>query len=134
MPQITNDYNRIELLKLTTEPAASGPFIVMQKGHAPNDMTFQDGVFLLRQDGKWVDFVALGAANKPDLWDACLFEKPSEVLKLLNTGNLDAEMHQLDVNPEALAAWLTRTAEFSAQQRIDNLFNLYKERLRNKKH
>jgi hypothetical protein len=43
-------------------------------------------------------------------------------------------MHQLDVNPEALAAWLTRTAEFSAQQRIDNLVNLYKERLRNKKH
>lgn len=75
MPQITNDYNRIQLLKLATEPDASGPFIVMQRGHAPNDTTFQDGVFLLRQDGKWVDFVALGAANKPDLWDACLFEK-----------------------------------------------------------
>ncbi len=134
MPKITNDYNRVELFKLSTEPGASGPFIVMQQGHSPDDTTFQDGVFLLRRDGKWVDFVALGASNKPELWDACLFEKSGEVVKLLNTGNLDAEVYPLEVNPEALASWLSRTAGLSAQQRIDNLVNIYKERLRNKKH
>lgn len=133
MPQITNDYNRVQLLKLSSEAGTSGPLIVMQQGHAPNDTTFQDGVFLLRKDGKWVDFVALGAASKPELWDACLFEKSSEVLKLLNTGNLNADIHHLEVTPEALASWLSRTANFTAQQRIDNLVNLYKERLREKK-
>jgi hypothetical protein len=133
MPQITNDYNRVQLLKLSSETGASGPLIVMQHGHSPHDTSFQDGVFLLRTDGKWVDFVALGAASDPKLWDACLFEKSSDVLKLLNTGNLDAEIHALEITPEALASWLSRTAGYTAQQRIDNLVNLYKERVRNRK-
>jgi hypothetical protein len=133
MPQISNDYSRVELLKLTTEPGASGPLIALQRGYAPGDPTFNESVFMLRRDGKWVDFVALGAAGKPELWDETLFDKPVQVLNLLNTHKMDAEVHALDVAPEALASWLSRTAGFTAQQRIDNLVNLHKERLRTKK-
>jgi hypothetical protein len=134
MPQITNDYNRVQLYKLSTEPGSSGPLIVMQHGYSPDDVTLQESVFLLRRDGAWVDFVPLGAASNPELWDACLFEKAVEVVKLLETDKLDAEVYPLEVTPEALSSWLTHTAGFTAQQRIDALVNLYKERVRNKKH
>lgn len=130
MPQITNDYNRVQLFKLSSEPGASGPLIVLQHGYSPSDVTLQESIFLLRRDGKWVDFVPLGAASKPELWDACLFEKAVEVVKLLETDKLDAEVYPLEVTPEALSSWLTRTAGFTAQKRIDTLVNLYKQRLR----
>jgi hypothetical protein len=130
MPQITNDYNRVQLFKLSSEPGASGPLIVMQHGYSRHDMTLQESIFLLRRDGTWVDFVPLGAASKPELWDACLFERAVEVVKLLETDKLDAEVYPLEVTPEALSSWLTRTAGFTAQQRIDTLVNLYKQRLR----
>lgn len=105
----------------------------MQHGYSPRDMTLRESIFLLRQDGTWVDFVPLGAASNPDLWDACLLETAVEVVKLLETDKLDAEIYPLEVTPEALSSWLTRTAGFTAQQRIDNLVSHYKERLRNKK-
>lgn len=133
MPQITNDYNRVELRKLTSESGGSGPFIVMQNGYDPADKTFKESVFLLRRDGKWVDFVALGASGNPELWDDCVFEKSADVVKLLNTHKLDADVFSLELNPEALASWLTRTSGLSAQQRIDNLISLHNDRLRDKK-
>lgn len=130
MPTITNDASRIKLYKLDPESQASGPLIAMQTGCAPGDETFAERLFMLRRDGKWVDFVALGAAGKPELWDACLFEKPGEVLQLLNGGNLDADLLHLEVDAQALESWLSRTSSFTAQQRIDNLLQIYRERLR----
>jgi hypothetical protein len=130
MPKISNDHTRVKLYKLNPESEASGPLIAMQTGHAPGDETFTEGVFLLRHDGKWADFVALGAASQAELWDACLFDKPAQVLQLLNVGQLDAELFPLQIDPEALASWLSRTESLTVQQRIDRLIELYRERLR----
>ncbi len=133
MPKISNDYSRAKLYKIDAKSAASGPLIVMQHGYAPGDETFTESIFLLRRDGKWVDFVPLGAAGKPDLWDACLFDKSSDVLKLLNTSKMEAETYFMEIDPQTLAAWLNRTAGFTTQQRIDRLLEVYAERLRNRK-
>lgn len=133
MPQISNDYNRVQLLKLSSESGASGPLIALQRGYAPGDPTFEESLYLLRHDGKWIDFVALGAAGNPGLWDESLFDKPVQVLNLLNTHQMEAEVYAVEIAPEALAGWLARTAGFTAQQRIDNLVSLYKERLQGKK-
>lgn len=133
MPKISNDDSRVKLYKVDAESSASGPVIAMQVGYAPGDDTFTESIFMLRRDGKWADFTALGAASNAELWDATLFDKPGDVLKLLSSGKLDAEVHSLDIDPQALASWLSRTASFTAQQRIDNLLNLYKERMRNTK-
>lgn len=133
MPKISNDNSRVKVYKIDTESSASGPVVALQVGYAPGDETFTESIFLLRRDGKWADFSALGAASKPDLWDATMFDKPSEVLKLLTSGNLEAEVFPLEIDPQALASWLSRTASLTAQQRIDNLLSLHKERLRNPK-
>ena len=133
MPKISNDNSRVKLYKVDTESTASGPVVAMQIGYAPADDTFTESIFMLRRDGKWADFTALGAAGKAELWDATLFDKPGDVLKLLSSGKLDAEVYPLEIDASALASWLSRTANFTVQQRIDNLLNLYKERMRNRK-
>lgn len=133
MPKISNDNSRVKLYKVDAESSASGPVIAMQIGYAPGDDTFTESIFMLRRDGKWADFSALGAASKPELWDATLFDKPGDVLKLLNSGTLEAEVHHLEIDPQALESWLSRTASLTAQQRIDNLLKLYKERSSNQK-
>lgn len=125
MPRLSNDSNQVKLYKLDPASAASGPLIATQLGHAPGDITFRQSLFLLRRDGLWVDFVALGAAAKADLWQACLFDKPVEVLNLLNSARLEAEVLALEVDATALEAWLKRTEALSVQERIDNLLRLY---------
>ena len=125
MPCISNDSSQVKLYKLDPNSTASGPLIATQVGHAPGDVTFRQSLFLLRRDGHWVDFVALGAAAKPELWAACLFDKPVEVLNLLNTARLEAEVVVLEVDVQALQSWLERTASLSTQERIDNLLRLY---------
>jgi hypothetical protein len=130
MPKIANDNTRVKIYKVDTESSASGPVIATQIGYAPGDQTFKEGMYLLRSDGTWVDFVALGAASDAVLWNACLFDKPGDVLRLLDSGKLDAEVFDLKLDPQALEAWLTRTAGFTAQQRIDILLSRYRERLR----
>jgi hypothetical protein len=54
MPSITNDYTRCEMLNLASAPGGRGPFVIRQHGSAPDSMTLQQEVFLLRNDGVWV--------------------------------------------------------------------------------
>lgn len=133
MPTITNHFTSVQMLKLSDEPGKSGPLIVVQSGVAPGDMTVKDRMFLLCGDGSWVDVVELGAAGKPELWDQALFDSSAEVMILLDKLGSPVQVRRLDTTPESIQAWLTRTAGLDAKQRIQNLLNVYKERLRNRR-
>lgn len=130
MPTITNHFTNVQVLKLTTEPGKSGPLIAVQYGNAPGDMTISQCMFLLCRDGKWVDVVALGAANRADLWDEALFDKPGQVLALLDKmGAATPDVKEIETTADGIASWLARTEGLDAKQRIQNLVNLYQKRL-----
>ena len=133
MPTITNHFTSVQLLNLGEESGKTGPLIAVQMGVAPRDMTVQDRMFLLCRDGKWADIVALGAAGKPELWDQALFDTSSQVLVLLDKMGSTPEIQQIETSAENIAAWLSRTAGLDARQRINNLRDLYKKRLENRK-
>lgn len=134
MPTITNHFTGVQMLKLSDEPGKSGPLIVVQNGVAPGDMTVKDRMFLLCNDGAWVDVVELSAAGKPDLWDQALFDSSAKVMILLDRLGSTAQVRRLETTPESIQAWLTRTSGLDARQRIQNLLNVYKERLKSRQH
>ena len=129
MPTITNHFTNVQVLKLTDEPGKSGPLIVVQHGVAPGDMTVEQRLFLLCRDGQWADVVALGAASQADLWDEALFDKPSQVMALLDKIDATPVVKQIEMTTEGIASWMARTAGLDAKQRIQNLVNLYQKRL-----
>lgn len=129
MPTITNHFTNVQVLKLTEEPGKSGPLIVVQHGVAPGDMTVEQRLFLLCRDGQWADVVALGAASQADLWDEALFDKPSQVMALLDKIDATPVVKQIEMTTEGIASWMARTAGLDAKQRIQNLVNLYQKRL-----
>ena len=133
MPTITNHFTNVQLLNLGEESGKTGPLIAVQNGVAPGDMTVKDRMFLLCRDGKWADIVALGAAGKPELWDHALFDTTSQVLALLDKMGSTPEIQQIETTAESIASWLSRTAGLDARQRINNLRDLYKKRLENRK-
>jgi hypothetical protein len=132
MATITNHFTNVELLNLNDQPGKPGPLIAVQFGVAPGDMTVTQGMFLLCQDGRWADVVALGAAGKPDLWDDALFDTSTQVMALLDKMDSKPEIKPIEVSAENIAAWLSRTAGLDAKQRIKNLLDIYKERLQNR--
>ena len=129
MPTITNHFTNVQVLKLTDDPGKSGPLIVVQHGVAPGDMTVEQRLFLLCRDGQWADVVALGAASQADLWDEALFDKPSQVMALLDKIDATPVVKQIEMTTEGIASWMARTAGLDAKQRIQNLVNLYQKRL-----
>lgn len=133
MPTITKHFTNVQVLKLTDEPGKSGPLIAVQHGVAPGDMTVEQRMFLLCRDGQWADVVALGAAGNDKLWDQTMFESPSQVLALLEKLEGSAEVLSLEVTKDPLASWLSRTAGLDAQQRVQNLVNLFKKRAEQRK-
>ena len=134
MPTITNHFTNVRVLKLTDEPGKHGPLIVVQSGVAPGDMTVRERMFLLCRDGEWADVVSLGAVGKPELWDAALFDTSTQVLVLLDGLDHKPRVKQIETSAEDIEAWLSRTANLDAEQRIQNLLAIYKKRLESKGH
>mgnify|MGYP003383069072 CR=1 FL=1 len=133
MPTITNHFTSVQLLNLGEESGKTGPLIAVQNGVAPGDMTVQDRMFLLCRDGKWADIVALASSGKAELMDEALFDTSSQVLALLDKLGSKPEVKNIEMTADAVASWLSRTAGLDAKQRINNLRDIYKKRLENRK-
>src|SRR5258707_5596862 len=68
MRTITNDHRDAQILDLGSG-YEKGPFLVTQMGVAPNDAVPKTKMFVLRPDGKWVDFNAYACKGKPEAMD-----------------------------------------------------------------
>ena len=72
--------------------------------------------------------------GKPELWDAALFDTSTQVLVLLDGLDHKPRVKQIETSAEDIEAWLSRTANLDAEQRIQNLLAIYKKRLESKGH
>jgi hypothetical protein len=79
---ITNHHNDLEVLDL--DPSRDrGPFVVVQEGCAPGDMTASSRVFVLRREGSWADAAYYLAGKGRSHLDEIMFEDTREVMELL---------------------------------------------------
>src|ERR1043166_9094109 len=79
MRTITNDYRDAQILNLGSG-AERGPYLVMQTGVAPRDPMPKTRMFVLRPDGRWVDFNAYASQGKPEAMDESVFRTMPEVM------------------------------------------------------
>lgn len=79
---ITNHYHDFEVVDL--DPSRDrGPFVVVQEGCAPGEMTATSKVFVLRRDGSWADAAYYLAGKGRTQLTEIMFEDTREVMKLL---------------------------------------------------
>src|SRR5438552_17868329 len=78
MRTITNDYRDAQILNLGSG-GERGPYLVTQTGVSPNDPLPKERMFVLRPDGRWVDFNAYACQGKPDAMDEIVFSTTPEV-------------------------------------------------------
>ena len=65
MHTITNNYRDAHILNLGSG-GERGPYLVTQTGVAPNDSLAKERMFVLRPDGRWVDFNAYACQGRPE--------------------------------------------------------------------
>ncbi len=107
MRTLTNDYRDAQVLNLGTG-AERGPYLVMQTGVAPNDPMPRTHVFVLRPDGKWVDFNAYACQNKPEAMDEIVFPTMGEVMQTFSQLMGRVQVLDLPIDKEGLNAWVQR--------------------------
>ena len=72
MRNITNDYRDAQVLNLGSG-GERGPYLVTQTGVAPRAELPRTHMFVLRPDGRWVDFNAYACQGKPEAMDEIVF-------------------------------------------------------------
>src|SRR5205814_8922466 len=72
MRTITNEHRDAQILDLGSG-YETGPFLVTQMGVAPNDPVPKTKMFVLRPDGRWMDFNAYACKGKPEVMDELVF-------------------------------------------------------------
>ena len=110
MRTITNDYHDSQVLDLGSG-YEKGPYIVTQTGVSPNDPVPKTHLFVLRPDGKWVDFNAYACQGKPEAMDELVFHSIPEVMTTFGKLVGRPRVVDLPVDKEGLQAWLDRHAD-----------------------
>src|SRR6267143_1700393 len=107
MHTITNNYRDAHILNLGSS-GERGPYLVTQTGVSPKDPLPKERMFVLRPDGRWVDFNAYACQGKPEAMDEIVF--PS-IFKLMATlGRLMGRPQVIDlpIDEDGLKAWIGR--------------------------
>jgi|ERR1044071_344519 hypothetical protein len=129
---ITNHFSAVKLLDLGSG-AARGPFLVTQFGVAPNDHQARERMFILRPDGKWVDFNCYACQGRPEVIDALVFNTTAEVMKTIARLGGKPEVVDLPIDEAGLKAWSSRQTSSDPVQAAHVWARQYKERQQQKK-
>ena len=107
MRTITNDYRDAQILNLGSG-GERGPYLVTQTGVAPSDPMPKTRMFVLRPDGRWVDFNAYACQGKPEAIDEIVFSTTAQIMEAF--GKLFGQPRVLDlpINEDGLKAWIER--------------------------
>ena len=108
MGTITNHYRDSHVLNLGSG-SERGPYLVTQTGVSPNDPLPKERMFVLRPDGRWVDFNAYACQGKPEAMDEIAFSTTAEVMEIF--AKLLGRLRVLDL-PVDEAATNDRAADF----------------------
>jgi hypothetical protein len=107
MPTITNNYRDAHILNLGSG-GQSGPYLVTQIGASPSDAFAKERMFVLRPDGRWVDFNAYASRGKPEAMDEIVFSTTTQIMETFGKLFGAPRVLELPVNEEGLKAWIER--------------------------
>ena len=90
---ISNNYQDVRLISLKSWPLANefeprdhgGPYVVMQEGYDPADLTVQADEFVLGRSGKWLSVSLFFRMPAPERRAEFVFGTAAEVMTLMST-------------------------------------------------
>jgi len=103
MRTITTDYRDAQILDRGSG-YEKGPFLLTQMGVAANEPVPKTKMFVLRPDGRWVDFNAYACKGKPEAMDELVFSTMAEVMKTFGKLIGRPQVLELPVDKEGLQA------------------------------
>ena len=107
MRTITNNYRDAHILNLGSG-GERGPYLVTQTGVSPNDSLPKERMFVLRPDGRWVDFNAYACQGKPEAMDEIVFSTTAEVMTTFGKLFGRPQVLNLPVDEAGLNDWIER--------------------------
>ena len=107
MHTITNNYRDAHILNLGSS-GERGPYLVTQTGVSPNDPLPKERMFVLRPDGRWVDFNAYACQGKPEAMDEIVFSTTAEVMTTFGKLFGRPQVLNLPVDEAGLNDWIER--------------------------
>ena len=131
MRTLTNNYRDASVMNLGTGNER-GPYLVTQTGVAPSDPVPRTHMFVLRPDGRWVDFNAYACQGKPEVMDEIVFSSIPQVMEIFGRLRGRAEVVNLPIDEAGLKAWIERQKDGNPLQAARDWALQYKERSRQK--
>ena len=107
MRTITNDYRDAQILNLGSGDER-GPYLVTQTGASPSDAFAKERMFVLRPDGRWVDFNAYACQGKPEAMDEIVFTTTTQIMETFGKLIGRPQVLDLPVDEAGLKAWIER--------------------------
>jgi hypothetical protein len=132
MRTLTNNYRDAHILNLGSGDER-GPYLVTQTGVSPNDSLPKERMFILRPDGRWVDFNAYACQGKPEAMDEIVFSTTTEVMETFGKLFGRPQVLDLPVDEAGLQAWIERQKTGDPLQAARNWAAGYQERHRKKR-
>ena len=132
MHTITNNYRDAHILNLGSS-GERGPYLVTQTGVSPKDLLPKERMFVLRSDGRWVDFNAYACQGKPEAMDEIVFSTTTEVMETFAKLLGRPRILELPVDEAGLKAWLERQKSGDTLQAARGWAVGYQERHRKKR-
>jgi hypothetical protein len=132
MRTITNNYRDTHVLNLGSG-GDRGPYLVTQTGVAPSDPLAKERMFVLRSDGRWVDFNAYACQGKPEVIDESVFSTTREVMETFGKLLGRPQVLDLPVDEVGLKAWIERQKSGNPLEAAREWAAGYQERRRKKR-
>jgi hypothetical protein len=132
MRTITNNYRDTHVLNLGSGDER-GPYLVTQTGVAPSDPFAKERMFVLRPDGRWVDFNAYACQSKPEAIDEIVFSTTTEVMETFNKLMGRPRVLDLPVDEAGLKTWIERQKSGNPLEAARAWATGYRERHRKKR-
>lgn len=107
MHTITNNYRDAHILNLGSG-GRLGPYLVTQTGVSPADRLPKERMFVLRPDGRWVDFNAYACQGKPEAIDEIVFSTTTQIIETFGKLFGRPQILDLPVDEAGLKTWLER--------------------------
>ena len=132
MRTITNDYRDAQILNLGSR-GERGPYLVTQTGVAPTDPLAKERMFVLRPDGRWIDFNAYACQGKPEVIDEIVFSTTTEVMEAFARLLGQPRVLELPIDEVGLKAWIERQKSGNPLEAAHEWAAGYRERHRKKR-
>jgi hypothetical protein len=132
MRTITNNYRDTHVLNLGSGDER-GPYLVTQTGVSPNDPLAKERMFVLRPDGRWVDFNACACQGKPEVMDEIVFSTTTQVMETFGKLMGRPQVLDLPVDQAGLNAWIERQKSGNPLHAAHEWAVGYRERRRKKR-